>query len=80
MERHVSHTAMVEHLVPCQIPVCLVPSDILDCIGNTPMIHMKRASAETGCTILAKAEFADPGGSVKDRIARFIIQEAEKRI
>lgn len=76
-----SHTVMEEHLVPCprQIPVCLVPSDVLDCIGNTPMVHMKRASIETGCTIMAKAEFLNPGGSVKDRIAKFIIEEAEKR-
>ncbi len=76
-----SHTVMEEHLVPCprQIPVCLVPSDVLDCIGNTPMIHMKRASIETGCTIMAKAEFVNPGGSVKDRIAKFILQEAERR-
>lgn len=67
--------------VPCprSIPVCLVPADVLECIGNTPMVHMKRASIETGCTIMAKAEYLNPGGSVKDRIAKFMIEEAEKR-
>jgi cysteine synthase len=67
--------------VPCPrpIPVCLVPADVLECIGNTPMVHMKRASIETGCTIMAKAEYLNPGGSIKDRIAKFMIEEAEKR-
>ncbi len=48
-------------------------------IGNTPLIKLRRASEETGCTILGKAEFLNPGGSVKDRPARHIILEAEKR-
>src|SRR6202008_1296837 len=48
-------------------------------IGNTPLIRLRRASEETGCTILGKAEFLNPGGSVKDRPARHIILEAEKR-
>ncbi len=48
-------------------------------VGNTPLIKLKRASAETGCTILGKAEFMNPGGSVKDRAALFIIQDAVKR-
>jgi cysteine synthase A len=74
-------TARKERLVPCPrpIPVCLVPSDVLDCIGNTPMVRMKRASIETGCNIMAKAEYLNPGGSLKDRIAKFMIEEAEKR-
>ena len=38
-------------------------------IGNTPLIKLRRASEETGCTILGKSEFANPGGSVKDRAA-----------
>src|ERR1043166_9412192 len=47
--------------------------------GNTPLIKLRRASELTGCTILGKAEFLNPGGSVKDRPARHIILEAEKR-
>ena len=48
-------------------------------VGNTPLIKLRRASEETGCTILGKAEFLNPGGSVKDRPARHIIQDAEER-
>ena len=48
-------------------------------IGNTPLIQLKRASEATGCTILGKAEFLNPGGSVKDRAALFIILDAEDR-
>jgi cysteine synthase len=52
---------------------------IVEAIGNTPLIVLKRASAETGCTVLGKAEFMNPGQSVKDRAARQMILEAEKR-
>src|SRR3984957_3904470 len=52
---------------------------IVEAIGNTPMIKLKRASEATGCTILGKAEFMNPGQSVKDRPALHIIMEAEKR-
>ena len=52
---------------------------IVEAIGNTPLIALKRASAETGCTILGKAEFMNPGQSVKDRAARQMILEAETR-
>lgn len=52
---------------------------VLDAIGNTPLIKLKRASEETGCTILGKAEFLNPGQSVKDRAAFFIIREAERQ-
>jgi len=52
--------------------------NILDIIGNTPLIKLKRASEETGCTILGKAEFLNPGQSVKDRAALGIIRDAEK--
>ena len=52
---------------------------IIDAIGNTPLIRLQRASESTGCTILGKAEFMNPGQSVKDRPARQIILEAEKR-
>jgi cysteine synthase A len=52
---------------------------IVEAIGNTPLIKLQRASAATGCNILGKAEFMNPGQSVKDRAARQIILEAEKR-
>jgi cysteine synthase len=48
-------------------------------VGNTPLIRLARASAETGCEILGKAEFMNPGGSVKDRAACGIIADAERR-
>src|SRR6185295_4696993 len=48
-------------------------------VGKTPLIKLRRASEETGCTILGKAEFLNPGGSVKDRAALFIIRDAEER-
>jgi cysteine synthase A len=51
----------------------------LGSIGNTPLIRLQRASAATGCTILGKAEFLNPGGSVKDRAALAIIEDAEAR-
>ncbi len=49
----------------------------LETIGNTPLIRLNRASATTGCEIYGKAEFMNPGGSVKDRAARAIIEDAE---
>jgi cysteine synthase A len=52
---------------------------IFGAIGNTPLIALKRASEATGCTILGKAEFMNPGQSVKDRAARQMILEAEAR-
>ena len=51
----------------------------IDTIGNTPLIRLKRASEETGCEILGKAEFLNPGSSVKDRAALYIVMDAEKR-
>jgi len=48
-------------------------------VGNTPLIRLKALSEETGCEILGKAEFLNPGGSVKDRAALWIIRDAEKR-
>ena len=56
-----------------------VQNGIVEAIGNTPLIKLRRASEATGCTILGKAEFMNPGQSVKDRPARQIILEAEKR-
>ena len=52
---------------------------LVDAIGHTPLIKLKRASETTGCTILGKAEFMNPGGSVKDRAGRQMILEAEAR-
>jgi cysteine synthase len=52
---------------------------VIDLIGNTPLIRLNRVSDETGCDILGKAEFLNPGQSVKDRAALFIIRDAEKR-
>jgi len=52
--------------------------NVLEGIGNTPLIKLKRASEETGCTILGKAEFLNPGQSVKDRAALGIIRDAEQ--
>ena len=52
---------------------------IIEAIGNTPLIKLQRVSAATGCTILGKAEFMNPGQSVKDRAALFIIEDAIRR-
>jgi cysteine synthase A len=54
-------------------------SSVIGAIGNTPLIRLRRASEETGCTILGKAEFLNPGQSVKDRAALGIIRDAERR-
>jgi cysteine synthase A len=52
-------------------------SDVTQLIGNTPLLHLKQVSEKTGCTILGKAEFLNPGGSVKDRTALGIIRAAQ---
>src|SRR6201991_3249635 len=52
---------------------------VIEAIGNTPLIKLDRASRATGCTILGKAEFMNPGQSVKDRAGRQMILEAERR-
>src|SRR5580700_3356392 len=54
-------------------------NDIVHAIGNTPLIKLRRASELTGCEILGKAEFLNPGQSVKDRAGLFIIRDAERR-
>src|SRR6202049_2448765 len=56
-----------------------IHKDVVEAIGNTPLIKLKRASEQTGCTILGKAEFMNPGQSVKDRAGKWMILEAEKR-
>jgi cysteine synthase A len=53
-----------------------IKNDVVAAIGNTPLIRLKKASELTGCTILGKAEFMNPGQSVKDRAALFIIRDA----
>jgi len=70
-----------QHLVYCprQTPTCLVTSEVSDSIGHTPLIRLQAASSLTRCNIFAKAEFMNPGGSIKDRIARHMLAEAEKR-
>jgi cysteine synthase A len=56
-----------------------VREDFVDAVGNTPLIALRKASELTGCRILGKAEFLNPGGSVKDRAAKYIILDAEQR-
>jgi cysteine synthase A len=56
-----------------------VHANVLEAIGNTPLIKLNKASEETGCTILGKAEFLNPGQSVKDRAALYIIRDAESK-
>src|SRR6201746_41395 len=60
-------------------PAPAIKPDVIAAIGNTPLIRLKRASEQTGCEILGKAEFLNPGQSVKDRAALFIIQDAIRR-
>lgn len=48
-------------------------------LGNTPLIRMNRLSEQTGCNIMGKAEFMNPGGSVKDRAALFVVLDAEEK-
>lgn len=56
-----------------------IRKDFIDSIGRTPLIRLKRASELTGCEIYGKAEFMNPGGSVKDRAALYIVQDAIKK-
>ncbi len=55
-----------------------IHNSALDAIGNTPLIRLNTASQATGCEILGKAEFMNPGQSVKDRAALYIVRDAEK--
>jgi len=57
----------------------MLRSDFLDAVGNTSLIKLRKASELTGCNILGKAEFMNPGGSVKDRAAKAIVLDAEAR-
>jgi cysteine synthase A len=56
-----------------------VRSGFIDLIGNTPLVRLQKASSLTGCEVLGKCEFLNPGGSVKDRAALFIVRDAEAR-
>ena len=56
---------------------CATAASVLDLIGNTPLITLRSLSESTGCTVLGKAEFLNPGGSSKDRVALAIVREAE---
>jgi cysteine synthase A len=56
-----------------------ISNGVVAAVGHTPLIKLRRASEETGCTILGKAEFMNPGQSVKDRAALYILQEAIRR-
>jgi len=53
--------------------------DFVDAVGNTPLIKLRQASELTGCTILGKAEFLNPGGPVKDRAAKYMVLDGERR-
>jgi len=57
----------------------MTAQSVLELIGNTPLVRLRRASEATGCEILGKAEFLNPGQSVKDRAALFIVRDAERR-
>jgi len=62
-----------------RLSIMQIRNGIVEAIGNTPLIRLKRASELTGCAILGKAEFMNPGQSVKDRAALFIIEDAIKQ-
>jgi cysteine synthase A len=63
----------------CERASMIVSPSVVEAIGDTPLIRLGRASAATGCEIWGKAEFMNPGQSVKDRAALYIIRDAEKR-
>src|SRR5690606_16390103 len=56
-----------------------IRAEFLDTVGNTPLLRLRKASELTGCEILGKAEFMNPGGSVKDRAAKYIVLDGERR-
>ena len=56
-----------------------VSDGFIGAVGNTPLIRLRRLSEQTGCEILGKAEFMNPGGSVKDRAAKWIVLDAVQR-
>src|SRR5215469_5631816 len=70
-------TAVTDPRRPMLSPA--IRNGFIETIGNTPMIRLRKASEMTGCEILGKAEFLNPGGSVKDRAALYIVKDAETR-
>src|SRR3546814_95185 len=79
--RH-TRCALVTGVQTCALPIWRPEMDVrngfVGSIGDTPLIKLRAASERTGCTILGKAEFLNPGGSVKDRAALAIIEDAER--
>src|SRR6266702_2551718 len=76
------HSALKARHGPIRFPAMpgkQIKQDVIAAIGNTPLIRLRRASEATGCEILGKAEFLNPGQSVKDRAALFIIEDAIRR-
>src|SRR3546814_4689705 len=72
--------ALVTGVQTCALPISmLVQKDSLALFGNTPLVRLAGPSAESGCDIYAKCEFANPGASVKDRAALFIDNDAEEK-
>ena len=61
-----------------KINILLKYSNITNLVGNTPLIKLKKASEITGCNILGKAEYLNPGQSIKDRAALYMIKNARK--
>jgi cystathionine beta-synthase len=61
------------------MPLAKISDSILEAIGNTPMVRLRRIGRETGCEMLAKCEFLNAGGSVKDRIGKRMLEEAQKK-
>ena len=70
--------SLCQHLSKCQ-NVNILYNGTIGAVGNTPLIKLNNASEMTGCNIMVKAEMLNPGGSVKDRAAYYLIREAEKR-
>lgn len=70
---------MIEGVIESVIEGMEIKDGFVGAIGNTPLIRLNSFSEETGCNILGKAEFLNPGGSVKDRAALYIIKDAEER-
>ena len=62
-----------------KITMVNIKDNFLQSIGNTPLIKLKAASEITGCNIYGKAEYLNPGGSVKDRAALALIKDAEEK-
>src|SRR5262245_52543797 len=77
MRPHMPHRTPAETFRSRLIPMDIKKS-VVDAIGNTPLIRLKRLSDITGCEILGKAEFMNPGQSVKDRTALGIVRDAER--